>query len=443
MKKLLLSLLLVASTVGLFAQVTVSGAVTKNGAIPVIAHSVFIGDDGDTTDFIEVFTDVDGNYTGDYTIGGFGGDVRVWTFTPCDSVLQSEVHTVGLGGAGTFTTDFDCASCDAYFTFNVTDSLVDFTGTLPAGNGGVTWYFGDFSSPNVADTNEVSHIYAGNGEYSVCLLYNDTATGCSAEFCDIVSVNFIEPDTSCDASFTFSPLRPMEGDIVTFSFDSLSTDTTVVYSFIIDDSVFVSGPNATYVFNEGTFNLCAVIETATCIDTVCTVIVVSEDTVSGCSADFTYAIDSTGFVVTVQMNFVDTSASYSINFGDGSSKDTTSSAVHTYDSLGTYDICATVFTATCSDKVCQTITISDSTSSILDNEALLNVSIFPNPFTNVLTIEGLSATTNYVLTDVTGKVIVEGTLENNTISTEKINSGVYVLILSNEEGTATNRVIKQ
>jgi Secretion system C-terminal sorting domain len=94
-----------------------------------------------------------------------------------------------------------------------------------------------------------------------------------------------------------------------------------------------------------------------------------------------------------------------------------------------------------------------SSSDYIENYGLLetktftndNISVYPNPFQDKVTIESNDAIENYVLTDVLGKEIV---VTNSKIEfeskSEDINSGVYFLKLTFENGKTSNvKLIKK
>ena len=88
---------------------------------------------------------------------------------------------------------------------------------------------------------------------------------------------------------------------------------------------------------------------------------------------------------------------------------------------------------------------------IFDNNATLNVeqfsaneiSIYPNPATDFVTVKGLNTLSRVQLFDVLGKVVFEAAeLLNDQFSVEAFNSGIYLLKLTDENNsTITKRLI--
>lgn len=89
------------------------------------------------------------------------------------------------------------------------------------------------------------------------------------------------------------------------------------------------------------------------------------------------------------------------------------------------------------------VKVSEGSSSIF-TEALTEVSIYPNPVQEFLTVDNVQKETEYSIHSVLGSVIESGTLTQitNKIETSTIQNGVYFLRLSQGENTRTVRFIK-
>jgi hypothetical protein len=74
----------------------------------------------------------------------------------------------------------------------------------------------------------------------------------------------------------------------------------------------------------------------------------------------------------------------------------------------------------------------------------LNWSVYPNPFNNTLAVQhSFSLNTQYLITDISGKLILSGTLENKTIDTKDLCNGVYLFTVKTVNGVSTKKIIKQ
>lgn len=129
-----------------------------------------------------------------------------------------------------------------------------------------------------------------------------------------------------------------------------------------------------------------------------------------------------------------------------------------------YDLCpgtysAYVTDATNTDTMFTTFTLTDSSviygrdylptvSSLSETENLLeSVSIYPNPFTDVIKIDNQNGSVQSMkLTDLNGRIIGEKTGVNSGViefdGLEFIGSGTYFLILSGEKHSKTYKLIK-
>lgn len=66
-----------------------------------------------------------------------------------------------------------------------------------------------------------------------------------------------------------------------------------------------------------------------------------------------------------------------------------------------------------------------------DKKTFSNVSIYPNPSQNILFIKGNKAT-DFSIIDLIGNVVMEGNIIDNSISVEKLTSGMYIFKIDNQ-----------
>ena len=75
-------------------------------------------------------------------------------------------------------------------------------------------------------------------------------------------------------------------------------------------------------------------------------------------------------------------------------------------------------------------------------ESTLNV--FPNPFTDIITIEGTTSSSTYHITDKSGRILKEGYFTTNPIiELSDLPNGAYLLNVQNENGIFFKQLIKQ
>ncbi|KGO85754.1 hypothetical protein Q765_14085 [Flavobacterium rivuli WB 3.3-2 = DSM 21788] len=107
----------------------------------------------------------------------------------------------------------------------------------------------------------------------------------------------------------------------------------------------------------------------------------------------------------------------------------------------------TTYYATQSNGNCESTYHAVTVSEILatDNEVLRTVSVFPNPATSVITINGKNVITQIVVTNLLGQKVLT---QANNAATAQVNiaalsAGTYAVQLQTAQGTATVKVIKQ
>lgn len=85
--------------------------------------------------------------------------------------------------------------------------------------------------------------------------------------------------------------------------------------------------------------------------------------------------------------------------------------------------------------------ITLSTSEI----QLSNISIYPNPTSNIVFVEGLTSDFNYKVFDIQGRTINDGIInnQNNQVQLTNLNSGVYFIKIFDDNTSVTKKIIKQ
>lgn len=88
-------------------------------------------------------------------------------------------------------------------------------------------------------------------------------------------------------------------------------------------------------------------------------------------------------------------------------------------------------------------------TGIASNKELesVNVSAYPNPFNNVLSLKNSSSKeVNVSICDALGKVVLSAKLNSQavqSVSTEHLNNGLYFMIIKTETGSSTQKLIKE
>ncbi len=162
-------------------------------------------------------------------------------------------------------------------------------------------------------------------------------------------------------------------------------------------------------------------------------------------------------------NSIGNGLTYAWDFGDGTTG-TGINASHTYAGNGPYGLCLTVSdTAGCTDVYCDTLTITPSgvltkmapgftlqigegSLGTSELEAEIDLAIFPNPTSDVLTISfemELTETVFMSLTDISGRLINQLELDQsvNQIDVSDLNTGVYMLTIEYGNVMQVERII--
>ncbi len=109
--------------------------------------------------------------------------------------------------------------------------------------------------------------------------------------------------------------------------------------------------------------------------------------------------------------------------------------------LVSYDVTAT---GTLTGSVIFTIGFSPNVHTSIKENETKNISVYPNPATNQLTIDNHEVINNLTVTDLRGKVVYSSNqITSNTIDINFLNKGMYVLTISTDSYTGTARFVKQ
>ena len=84
------------------------------------------------------------------------------------------------------------------------------------------------------------------------------------------------------------------------------------------------------------------------------------------------------------------------------------------------------------------------TSTIgVSEEELNNISVFPNPVKDRITVSGIEDAWTYELVDVSGRLLMSGEVTNNqSIGVAELPSGVYMLTLEQDGSTKSMKILK-
>ncbi|MBX7182878.1 MAG: T9SS type A sorting domain-containing protein, partial [Bacteroidia bacterium] len=229
--------------------------------------------------------------------------------------------------------------------------------------------------------------------------------------------------------------------------------TSWIWSFG-DGTPLVTTSTAPHTFTEGgEFPVFLISSNGICSDTATSVVnVLWNCTALGLTAAIESSTDTVylsdlGTVVLMASGV--NAESFQWNLGDGnfSYEDT---LVYAYASPGTYTITLTSYNYNCSTTVNQTLVVVQSHVGVenpLWNDT--QVIIFPNPFSNSLTVQFSSSPAKdvqVVLTNTLGQEVYRTESKPNTclsLSLPELRSGIYYLSLHSGENSARYKIIKE
>ncbi len=369
-----------------------------------------------------------------------------WTLIDTEQHLYVEFTNPSVGWSGWFNAS---ASSEGMWKWNdlssslvcdfsasplnvCTNTNVDFTDLTTGGTPtSWTWSFPG-GTPATSTAQNPTIQYAAPGVYDVTLTVSDGTS-----------------QTTLTKPSYVTAVAPAAQPSAISGLTSVCDSATSAYSVVNDPSVFYvwtipagwtgsSTTNSITVTNDGTSGT----------------IEVQAENICGLSAPSTLAITVLGGPPTASFNqsnvnydytFTSTSVdatSWSWDFGDGIGSSTLENPVYTYTTNGTFTVTLIVSNGCGSDTITDVVNISGIGIEELNGSF---VSLYPNPaneYINV-TVDDSQLGKGFVIRDVTGKILKEGTIKNNVtnIKLDAFARGVY--FLSVDENNATHRFIKR
>ncbi len=294
-----------------------------------------------------------------------------------------------------------------------------YTGTT-TGLDSVSWRYGDGTQGSGLTT---VHTYTLGGTYTACAIAYNHCGWDSA--CTTVTVPCVPP--VANFSYTGTLVQNFNYTGTTPGIDSIVWD--------YGDGNTGHGSVATHTYTiEGTYHVCVTAYSYCASDSFCSDIVI---TCPAPVAAITNTNDTFHYAGTTP-----TIDSIVWDFGDGFT-DTGMAPVHPYAVTDTYHVCVRVYGYCGADTVCTDVIV---TGVGINTISLSDITVYPNPSTNQVNIEGVISSTRYKLISMTGAIVKDGIFQmgSNRISMNKYASGVYILELLAEDGSRkTFRLIKE
>ena len=122
------------------------------------------------------------------------------------------------------------------------------------------------------------------------------------------------------------------------------------------------------------------------------------------------------------------------DFGDGTPVSTIANPTHSYADSGSYTVCVTVTDDCGSNTTCQTInTVGTGINNI---PGFVNMSIYPNPTAQEITIDNVEAGTILDIYDNMGSLVLQTKLkgDKDNVDVSSLSSGIYLMRFTDKEG---------
>jgi PKD repeat protein/acetyl esterase/lipase len=287
-------------------------------------------------------------------------------------------------------------------SFTSYDGLFNFSSSTSANT--YEWNFGDGSSGLGLF---LQHQYLDTGFFLMSLQVEN-------DYCAISKDTLIASTLCPNASFAIIQNDSMYTFVNSSVFGSQAL-------WITDDGSIITGNSFTVNFTtEGNYNLSLISSNAYCSDTL-----TQNISINFCSqADFSFSANQ----LTVQFSELTYNTYfYNWNFGDGAISALPNPS-HNYASPGTYNVSLiTNSLQACPDTSTKQVMLD--LGSPIQEQNLQNISITPNPFTDILIIKGLDLQQSYTYEVYTmhGQLAASNTIQSKTIKLSSLSKGIYFL----------------
>jgi beta-galactosidase len=79
----------------------------------------------------------------------------------------------------------------------------------------------------------------------------------------------------------------------------------------------------------------------------------------------------------------------------------------------------------------------------ITEENAANVKVYPNPFTDVITVDLEESNAQYIITDISGRRVKEGMLNQRQLSLNELSTGTYTLQVYTSLSNFALKIVKQ
>ncbi len=253
-------------------------------------------------------------------------------------------------------------------------------------------------------------------------------------------------DFQTTALFAYTPILPTAG--ATVYFQNLSTNATkYTWDFDDPDSLAANSSteqNPTHIYNKnGTYNVTLTSSNDSFTKSITLPVVVSDDTVALFA--YTPVLPIVGETVNFQ-NLSLNGDSYLWDFDDSASGTANSSTEknpsHIFNTKGTYLVKLTSTNSTSTKSITLPVVVSEENLGLETNFKSEKINIFPNPFSNSISILEDNNKLEYELSNLEGKTVYKANHIQNDFS--NLSKGIYLLkVTDSNNKTAIFKLVKK
>lgn len=353
--------------------------------------------------------------------------------------------------------------CDAYFWYDMdpVDNYSVYFYPFMADTVSSATYFWDFGDGTTSNSVYPYHTFNSDGDYVVTLtIEGDSCTATYSEFVWVGDNSNWQPD-ECQALF-FADYMFDSYEVNFFDLSWEAGSPILSWQWNFGDSTFSAEQNPTHIYNApGEYFVTLTIITETCSSTFEEVVFVYDNTYGFDCQTFFFPVFDNSLTVEFFDLTMPEATSWTWDFGDG----TTSyepNPIYTYSDTGMYvvtletmsaDSCVSAFAMEIylfedpangkdinySGEIIRAYALTENTTAIENVNDNVNISVYPNPVTDILNVNFgyLTNNTTVRIIDISGQVLYSQTVTNQTessINVDNFNNGIYLLqIIENNQ----------
>lgn len=436
-------------------SITVTGVVICNLSVPAAVNNM-----------ASCGVCADGGATA-YTSGGTAPYTFLWSNSETTQVVSDLLpgtYNVCVTDANNCTAcgsvTIDTCSLHASYVYSIiANNTVQFT-NASSGTTNMTEYLWNFGDSTYDFTQNPTHFFSNPGIYQICLTITDSMNqGCSNTFC----LSFNVPGIACNnLSISSTAYGVTCNNCTNGSITTVTTGGNPPFTYVWTPNV--STTSSASGLSVGNYQVC-VTDSLGC--SACSNTNIYLDTMNNnCTSYFTLYPDTTQAHTYIAVNYSTgpPPLSYIWSWGDGNYS-YTEYPTHTYANAGAYTICLTISDSLygCSNTYCVSDSIMRTTNSMIylsviaptssgikTIETINNMSVYPNPVSNILTINYYLNNSSDIainLFDLLGNKVSEMLNSNQSAgqhtiewNANSLTNGIYFLQIRSKDKLITQKI---